>query len=79
MTDYRYRVVRPSAGIVSRHYKLDRALDSLERQRRGARRQGGWCEDYIEQWDNGAGRWVYWQEPPDVDPRREYRSPIWDR
>ena len=73
MSNYRYRVFRPAAGIVSRHYKLDRALDSLERQRRGARQQGGWCDDYIEQWDDGAGRWVYWHEPPDVDPHREYR------
>ncbi|MBK5942728.1 hypothetical protein [Halorhodospira halophila] len=78
MTDCRYRVVRPNAGIVSNHRKLDRALESLERQRRGARQQGGYCDDYIERWDDTAGRWATWHEPADVDPQREARSPVWD-
>lgn len=48
-TQQAFRVVRPSAGIVSQHRTLSGAERSLQRQRRGARAQGGYSQDYIEQ------------------------------
>ena len=53
-----YTVRRPIANdpaldaegmIVSRHTTLSGARKSLDRQRRGARQQGGYSQDYI--WD----------------------------
>ena len=48
-TEQAFRVVRPSAGIVSQHRTLSGAQRSLARQQRGARAQGGYSQDYIEQ------------------------------
>ena len=59
---YQYRVVRPNAGIVSQHRSISRAIDSLEKQRRGSRQQGGYCQDYIEKFTDSG--WRYWHEPP---------------
>lgn len=62
MTNFKYTVRRPLSGeiylrgegaIVSRHVTLDGARRSLERQRRGAARQGGYSQDYIWDQDNG--------------------------
>lgn len=47
-TTTQYRVVRDGAGIVSTHRTLTGAERSLTRQQRGAVRQGGYSEDYIE-------------------------------
>lgn len=66
---YIYRIVRPGAGIVSRHRVLDRALRSLERQRRGAREQGGWSDDYLEKWDSRDLEWKRFAEPNSNHPR----------
>lgn len=63
-----YRVVRPNAGIVSRHKTLRRAIESLDRQRCGARQQGGFCEDYIEYWSEGGAGWRVFHEPDHPTP-----------
>lgn len=44
----KYQVVRPGAGVVSRHRTLSGAEKSLARQQRGAKMQGGYSQDYIE-------------------------------
>jgi|GEM_PF-4111565 len=72
----RYRVVT-GAGIVSRHRKLARALEALERQRRGARAQGGWVD--LEEWDPSAGRWRTWHEPDPGCRPGEGRPPRFGR
>lgn len=45
----KYQVVRPGAGIVSSHRTMSAAEKSLARQRRGSAKQGGYCQDYIEE------------------------------
>ncbi len=57
-----YRITRPNAGIVSHHHSLGRAIEALERQQRGARRQGGYSEDYIEELTDSG--WRMRHEPP---------------
>ena len=61
MTNITYTVRRPisdgrrldsEGAIVSRHRTLDGAVSSLNRQRRGAKQQGGYSQDYI--WDEQA-------------------------
>ncbi len=54
MSTIRYRIVRPGAGIVSRHCTLKGAQESLARQIAGARKQGGHCQDQIEILDSGG-------------------------
>ena len=41
--------LRREGAVVSRHKTLDAAERNLRRQQRGARRQGGYSQDYI--WD----------------------------
>jgi hypothetical protein len=48
MTATAYRVLRPGAGVVSRHRTLSGAIASLRRQRRGAVKQGGYSLDEVE-------------------------------
>lgn len=50
----KYRIVRPGAGVVTRHRTLKGAQESLARQIAGARKQGGHCQDQIEILDSGG-------------------------
>lgn len=47
---------RREGAVVTRHRSLVAAQRSLDRQRLGARRQGGFIQDYI--WDEVADREV---------------------
>ena len=55
-TTITHRIIRPSAGIVSRHRSLRAAQERLASERRGARRQGGYSRDFVEAID-ADGEW----------------------
>ena len=55
MKNFNYIIVRPGAGIVSRHNTFFAAEKSLRKQEKGARKQGGYSKDEMLVFDKNEG------------------------
>jgi len=53
----KYAIKRPGAGIVSTHRTQTGACKALKRQQKGAEKQGGYSQDYMQILDAESGEY----------------------